>query len=232
VIRNGKILAVITARSSSKRVPRKNIRLLGGKPLIAWTIDEILHSEECIRVIVSTDDPEIASVSRELGAEVPFLRPADLASDTATSFSVVLHAIKWLEQNEGYYPELILLLQPTSPLRSSKDIDNALQIQEMSDADAVVSVTRNEKPLQLLRNIDESGMLTNPVFADTIAQPQNKESYLINGAIFLIKTGVFIREKTFYPKQTKAYIMPSERSLDIDTEMDFLIGDLLMKEKG
>jgi len=164
------ILAIITARGGSKGVPRKNIRVLGSKPLIAWTIEAALRSIDSMRLIVSTDNAEIAEVSREYGAEIPFLRPVELAGDTSTSVSAVLHAVVWLAEHENYRPDLILLLQPTSPFRSSQDIDSSLKLQRENAADAVVSVTPNLRPLQWLRKIDEQGMLVDAPINDTIAR--------------------------------------------------------------
>jgi N-acylneuraminate cytidylyltransferase/CMP-N,N'-diacetyllegionaminic acid synthase len=227
------ILAIITARGGSKGVPRKNIRPLGAKPLIAWTIEAALQSSGNMRLIVSTDDAEIAAISREYGAEIPFLRPAGLADDTATSMSVVLHAITRLAEEENYRPELILLLQPTSPFRSSQDIDNALKLQGEANADAVVSVTPNLRPVQLLRNIDEQGLLVNALTKETVVRRRQDADrlYELNGAVYIIKPDVLLREQTFYPDQTRAYIMPAERSLDIDTEFDFLIAELFMRHQ-
>lgn len=225
-------LTIITARGESKGVPGKNTRTIGGKPLIAWTIEAALHSAEGMRIIVSTDDENIARVSRECGAEVPFTRPTDLASDTATSESVVSHALNWLELNENYRPDLILLLQPTSPFRSAHDIDNALRIQKENNADAIVSVTKNNRPVQWLRRIDQFGILTAPHIAESISRRQEAEQlYQLNGAIYLIKTKVFVRERTFCPKNTRAYIMPVESSIDIDCELDLLIADLVMQHR-
>ncbi len=229
---NQAILTVITARGGSKGVPRKNIRTIGGKPLIAWTIETALHSTEGMRIIVSTDDENIAQVSRECGAEVPFVRPADFASDTATSESVVFHALDWFEKNENYRPDLILLLQPTSPFRSAHDIDNALRIQKENNADAIVSVTKNNRPVQWLRRLDQSGILTDPHIVGSINRRQEAEQlYQLNGAIYLIKTEVFVRERTFCPKNTRAYIMSAESSIDIDCELGLLIADLVMQHR-
>ena len=225
------ILAIITARGGSKGVPRKNIRLLCGKPLIAWTIETALHSTENMRLIVSTEDAEIAEISNKYGAEVPFLRPVELASDTATSLLAVQHAIDWLAVHENYRPKLILLLQPTSPFRSSHDIDCALKLQQDVDADAVVSVTANLRPVQWLRTINRHGILTDALIKNVAAcrRQDTEQLYQLNGAIFITKPDALLREQTFYPRVTHAYVMPTERSLDIDTEFDFHIAELIMQ---
>lgn len=225
-----RILTLITARGGSKGVPRKNIRSLAGKPLIAWTIEAALQSSISSRIVVSTDDPEITVVGKEFGAEVPFLRPAELANDTATSESVIEHALSWMAQNEGFYPDLLLLLQPTSPFRTGADIDNAFKLLKKKAAAAVVSVTPNLRPVQWLRMINEEGCLVDSGMGSLIDRRQDAELYYaLNGAIYLIHTDVFLKEHTLYPKRTMPYIMPSERSLDIDSELDFLIADLVMR---
>ncbi|MCM0083479.1 acylneuraminate cytidylyltransferase family protein [Geomonas sp. Red32] len=223
------IIALITARGGSKGVPYKNIREVGGKPLIAWSIEAARKSSPELRVVVSTDDAEIAAVSADFGAEVPFLRPAELAGDHASSESVALHALTWLAEREGYRPRLLLLLQPTSPLRTSADIDEAVRLQAACDADAVVSVTPNERPVQWLRRVDDGGLLVPWMAGEQLARRQEAEEiYRLNGAIYLIKTEVLVSEKTFYPPATRPLVMPVERSLDIDSEFDLLLADLLL----
>ena len=133
---NPSIVCIITARGGSKSIPRKNVLPLGGKPVIAWSIEAALQSPSVSRVIVSTDDEEIAEVSREWGAEVPFMRPAELAGDDTPHLAVMLHAIRWLESDQGTLPEFILLLQPTSPLRTSEDIEAAVRIAVEQNADS------------------------------------------------------------------------------------------------
>ena len=133
------ILGLIPARGGSKALPHKNIRQFAGKPLIAWTIETALACPMLDRTIVSTDDPEIADVSRHWGAEVPFLRPAELARDDTPGIEPVLHAVRWLGENEGYRPDYVMVLQPTSPLRTTEDIEAAIQLARDRQADGVVS---------------------------------------------------------------------------------------------
>ncbi|OGT98240.1 MAG: hypothetical protein A2X80_06720 [Geobacteraceae bacterium GWB2_52_12] len=224
------ILTLITARGGSKGVPRKNICPLAGKPLIAWTIEAARQSTLNSRIIVSTDDPEIADVSKEFGAEAPFLRPAEFATDSATSESVIEHTLSWLAQHDDFSPDLILLLQPTSPFRTSDDIDNAYKILQQENADALVSVTTNTRPVQWLRLINEEGFLADLGIGSRIDRRQDAELlYELNGGIYLIHTDVFLKERTLYPERTIPYVMPPERSLDIDNELDFLIADLVMR---
>jgi len=227
-----RVLALITARGGSKGVPRKNVRFLAGKPLIAWTIEAARQSALDPRVVVTTDDPEIAAISKEWGAEVPFLRPEELASDTATSEAVVEHALSWLSHHDSYVPGFTLLLQPTSPFRTGNDIDTAYKILQQQCAAAVISVTPNSRPVQWLRSINEEGYLADPGIGGQIKRRQDAELlYELNGAIYFIHTDTFLKEHTLYPEKTVPYIMPPECSLDIDSELDFLIADLVMRHK-
>jgi CMP-N,N'-diacetyllegionaminic acid synthase len=124
----GEIIGLITARGGSKSIPRKNIKMLAGKPLIAWTIEAAQKSKDLSRIVVSTDDTEIADVARQWGAEVPFIRPEELARDGSSSISAVLHTVHWLDENEGYCPDYIMLLQPTSPFRTTEDIQKSIEL--------------------------------------------------------------------------------------------------------
>lgn len=219
-------VAVIPARSGSKRLPGKNIRNLGGKPLIAWTIEAALSSGCFKRVIVSTDDDLIAAAARDAGAEVPFLRPHELASDTATSVSVVLHALHELGK-----PDSFALLQPTSPLRTSRHIQEATCKFIESGVDALISVSVG-KPASWLFEINSNGLLLKLLPRDVEAHSQNaKLVYSPNGAIYLFKTQTFLKYRSFIPPVTAAFEMPLIDSLDIDNLDDFLLVEELV-EKG
>lgn len=220
------VLAVISARGGSKRIPHKNILPLAEKPMIAWTIESALQAVGLSRVIVSTDDAEIAKISQQLGAEVPFLRPAELASDSATSVDVVLHVLDWLLQNGEPLPLFILLLQPTSPLRTAHDINASLALQKEKNASAVVSVCESGHSLSTLKRMISSGEML-PVSVDN----PSERIFQLNGAIYLVSTDVFMKEKTFTPGNCFAYVMPQERSLDVDTPWDFHMADLVLKDK-
>ena len=201
-------LILITARSGSKRIPGKNLRLLQGKPLIAWTIETALQSEVARSVIVSTDSEEIAKVATEFGATVPFMRPATLASDDASSVDVALHALDSLPVTQQ--PKYLTLLQPTSPLREVADIVGAVESLIASAADAVVGVTLCQ-PHNHYRTINASGFLE--PFGAT-CRPIAR----INGAIYVVRIDAFRAAKSFYPSKTLPYPMPFERSVDIDDE--------------
>ncbi len=221
------ILPIILARGGSKRIPRKNVLPMAGKPMIAWTVECALHTKGLQPVIVSTDDAEIAEISRSLGANVPFLRPETLASDSATSADVVLHLLDWLFQGGKPAPEFLLLLQPTSPLRIPSDIEGCITLQNEKRADAVVSVCKSSHPVSFLKHVNDDGKLI-PFEAENIAN----DFYYLNGAIYLINILVFLKEKMFIPRNTYAYEMPAERSIDVDTPWDFYLADRVLKDQN
>lgn len=227
-----KILALIPARGGSKGIPRKNVKLLAGKPLISWTINTALQSPSLAAVLVSTDDGEIAAVSRQYGAEVPFLRPAEFASDTATSLSVALHALDWLAQHQELQPEFVLLLQPTSPLRTADDIEKAIALQREKDAEAIVSLAPVVHPPHWLRCLGPSDELL-PWLTEgsPVRRQEARPLYQLNGAIYLVKTSILLKAKTFFPEKTFGFVMPEERSLDIDTPWGFHLADLVLQNR-
>ena len=227
------VVGVITARGGSKSIPKKNIAPLAVKPLIAWTIETALRSPSLSRVIVSTDDEEIARVAQEWGAEVPFLRPAELARDDSPHIPVVVHAIEWLESQENMRPDYVLLLQPTSPLRSTEDIDNAISLALEKSADSVVSVCQAFSHPYLTKRITADGRLEDFGYRPEgyLARQALPPAYIVNGAIYLVRRDVLIEQQTFYTEQTYAYVMPPERSLDIDTPWDLYLADLILKDK-
>ena len=227
------VVGVITARGGSKSIPKKNIVPVAGKPLIAWTIETALQSPALSRVIVSTNDAEIAKVARQWGAEVPFLRPAELAQDNSPHIPVVVHAVEWLESHENMRPDYVLLLQPTSPLRSTEDIDNAIRLVLEKDADSVVSVCEALSHPYLTKRITANGRLE-----DFVPRPEGylrrqalPPVYVVNGAIYLVRRDVLLEKQTFYTERTYAYVMPPERSLDIDTPWDLYLADLILRDR-
>jgi len=227
------VLGLITARGGSKSIPRKNLMPLDGKPLIAWTFEVALQSRQLSRVILSTDDEEIAGVGRDWGIEVPFLRPSELANDDSSHISVVNHAIAWLEDHENVCPDYIMLLQPTSPLRTVEDIDTAIQIAEVRNAIAVVSVCETHHHPYLTKRTLEDGTLADFV-SSNIAYLRRQglpPAYALNGAIYLNRRDSLLHDKSFLPPGTYAYIMPQERSLDIDTPWNFYLADLILRNR-
>jgi CMP-N,N'-diacetyllegionaminic acid synthase len=225
-------IGLVTARGGSKGVPKKNIRLVGGKPLIAWTIEAALNSRRLDRVVVSTDDPEIMRVAAAYGAETPFMRPNDLAGDTSGHLGVVLHAIHWLREH-GDDAHYIMTLQPTSPFRSSQDIDAAIDLAESRDATAVTSVKPASEHPMWAKLIDQHGVVR-PFISDELNKALRQDlpdCYSSNGAIYLNRCRDLERDQLMVPQGTLAYIMSIENSIDIDTPWDFRIADLLMRER-
>lgn len=228
------VVGIITARGGSKSVPRKNVTIVGGKPLVAWTIEAALGSHSLSRVIVSTDDEEIAEVSRQWGAEVPFMRPSVLAQDHSSHVSVVVHAVQWLESQGNSQPDYIMVLQPTSPFRSVKDIDVAINLALEKDADAVVSVCPTRDHPYLSKKITPDGKLL-----DFVTPPEGylrrqvlPSVYSLNGAVYLVRPKALLKHHSWFTNRTYAYVMPHERSLDIDSSWDLYVADLILKNKS
>jgi N-acylneuraminate cytidylyltransferase/CMP-N,N'-diacetyllegionaminic acid synthase len=224
------ILGLIPARGGSKGLPRKNIKLLLGKPLITWTIEQVLASKYIDKIVVSTDDEEIAEVSKKYGADVPFIRPKKLAEDNAKGIDVVLHAMNWMEENDKLY-DLLMLLQPTSPLRTSQDIDKAIELLFSKKAQATVSVCEIEHHPYWSNILPKNGCMKN--FISREIMNKNRQElpvfYRLNGAICLAYCDYIKEQKSFFGEKTFAYIMPQEKSIDIDNEVDFKLAEILMK---
>jgi CMP-N-acetylneuraminic acid synthetase len=227
------VAAVITARGGSKGIPGKNIADLAGKPLIAWGIEAALKSPSVNRLIVSTDDDKIAEVCRKYGANVPFKRPAELSGDKSPHIPVIQHAVKWMEDNENKVYDRIMLLQPTSPFTTSEDIEAALKLAE--NADAVSSVCLSEKHPAYALTLDKNGMLERYLKRESegyFRRQDLKPAYTENGAIYIVKRDVLMLEDFLDPPgRTRAYIMPPERSMDIDTPWDLYLANLIMKDR-
>lgn len=215
-------LAVIPARGGSKRVPRKNVREVGGKPLIAHTIDQAAQADRIDRAIVSTDDDEIADTAREYGGDVPFERPESLATDDATSPPVIEHALDWIEA-KGEPPDTVVMLQVTSPLRTADDIDETVQTLHGNDeATSAISVSNFDTPPYWALEMGDDGRVNSHfdrevLWVDDIPRSQDFETlYYPNGAVFAADVEVFREVGRFYTETTVGVEMPPERSLDID----------------
>jgi CMP-N,N'-diacetyllegionaminic acid synthase len=218
------ILTIIPARAGSKRLKDKNIRNLAGKPLIQWTIDAALHSKYGSNCYVSTDCENIAKTAKRCGAKVPFLRPIELAKDTSPTFDAINHMINNLQQTFDY----LLLLQPTSPLRTVDDIDNAIQQCINSNAKAIISVTELDPHVNLQVTFGDDKILTS--YPTSNKRTQELESrFILNGAIYFSEMDYFLTHKGFLADETMAYIMDRNRSIDIDTNMEFQIAELILK---
>ncbi len=214
------ILFLITARGGSKGVPQKNIREIAGLPLIAY---KIISAQKCGydgRIIVSTDDTEIAEIARNYGAEVPFIRPDYLASDTASSLDVVEHALNWLDNNDERTYDYICLLEPSSPFASPIDLHNALEIIINNNADTLLGMKEVDVSKKFIWSLDDNGGLSNfykAIYADNkIRRQDQKPEYTMNGCMYIARTSYFRENKSFHSINSLPYIMPEEKSTEID----------------
>lgn len=225
-----RFLAIIPARGGSKGIKNKNIVNLKGKPLISYTIEEAKKSGIFDKIIVSTDSPEIAEISKKYGAEVPFLRPENLSTDTASTIDVILHALNYFIDNDEYY-DYFVLLQPTSPLRKAEDILNSVDLLFEKDADSVVSVCEVEHSPLFSNTLPQDLSLSNFIRKDLRDKRRQDlpKYYRINGAIYISRVETFLKTKDFYEGKSYAYIMPIERSIDIDSIVDLKMAEILME---
>ena len=221
------LLALIPARGGSKGIPRKNIRPFCGKPLLQLSIDAALAAACVDQVVVSTDDPEIADVAKAGGAEVPFLRPAELATDTAPGIAPVLHALEQLPQVSD-----VLLLQPTSPLRTSADIEAIVALRQQSGRESAVSLTPSAKHPAWMFSLSQDKRLEPLLQLDGAhCRQQLPTAYVLNGALYLASRAFLLREQAFIREDTVGYVMPAERSVDIDTPLDWQWAEFLMEQQ-
>lgn len=234
-----KILALIIARGGSKGVPRKNIKLLAGKPLIAYPIDEAKKSKYINRIILTTDDVEIAEIGRKYGAETPFFRPAELAQDATTELPVVQHALNWLCEHENYVPDVVIRLVPTSPLSTAEYIDKGIEIMlQNPDADSVRSVTESPKhPLKCWHL--EDGHLTPFIpkeiygFDEPYIMPRQKlpKAFMNNGAVDVLRPSVILEKNSWLGSKIYGFEMPAKNSINIDTLEDFEEAEKILSRK-
>lgn len=231
---NKKILALIPARGGSKGLPGKNIRMLADKPLIAWSIECARRCTYLDYVLVSTDDKKIADVARKFKAEVPFLRPAEYAQDNSPTIDVITHAMDFVSNTLGQQFELVLLLQPTSPLRSTEDIQEALKLLSDKRARAIVSVCEMEHP-PLWSNVLPPDKCMKDFLRPEVKNTRRQDYptyYRLNGAIFLGDWDYIKANRGFLGEDTYAYVMPRDRSFDIDNELDLSIVEAIIKKRG
>jgi CMP-N,N'-diacetyllegionaminic acid synthase len=224
-------IALVPARGGSKQVPRKNIHPLGGRPLLEWTIAIALASRHIERVLVSTDDEEIAAVARSAGAEVPFLRPSDLALDDTADLPVCAHALDWLQEHEGVVPEIVVWLRPTSPLRSVSDVDGAVDLLVATGADSVRTVCISENHPYLTRRLNGDRLVPfiDGIDASTYVRRQDlPPAYRLNGAVDVVWADRVASNTLLFEGDMRGYVMPVERSVDIDSELDFALAELLL----
>ena len=212
-----KVLAIIPARGKSKGLPRKNVLDTGGKPLIAWTIEAAQKANCVTKLILSSDNAEIISVAKDFGCDVPFIRPDNLATDTASTLDVVLHSI---EQMPGY--DFVIILQPTSPLRTAWDIDAAFDIVVSTGAPSCVSVCEVDETPYWMFSLGKNGQLERLIDlpSDINRRQDLPKSYKLNGAIYIIEVNSLIKTKSFISDKTVAYIMDRGVSIDVDTHLE------------
>jgi CMP-N,N'-diacetyllegionaminic acid synthase len=230
MIENSRLLALVVARGGSKRLPHKNVLDLAGKPVIAWTIEAGKKSKYVDRVVVSTDDEEIAKVSKLCGADVPFRRPEELAGDRAKSVDVVRHAIDVLKAKDDIY-EFCLLLQPTSPLRTAEHIDAAVELLLEKKADSILSVSKTAHPVEwvntLPKDLSMDGFFC-PEF-DGMRSQDFPDRYQVNGAIYINRISSLLQSSSLINcGKAYAYIMSQECSVDIDDYVDYLLAGVLL----
>lgn len=233
--RTQKVLAVIPARGGSKGVPRKNIRSVCGRPLITYTIEHARAAQHLFyRIIVSTDDEEIATVAREHGAEVPFLRPANLARDESPMIPMLQHAVDFIEKQDGVRMDWICLLQPTEPFRTVSDIEQCLRLGFAGGCDSVITVVGvfATHPI-LMKRIEDDVLL--PFCVEeregTRRQDYQPAAYMRNGSIYLSRRDVLMEQGSIWGQTIRPYVMPLERSVSIDTELDLKLAELMMSEQ-
>ncbi len=239
MINKKRILALIPARGDSKRLPRKNALSLAGKPLVAWSIDAALKSKYIDDIIVSTDDNEIAQISKEYGANVPFIRPEELSTDTADTQSVIKHCLEYLQNNSKKY-DLVIVLQPTSPLRTASHIDKAIRLFETKNATSVISVCQCDHSPLWANTLDENQSLRDFIKPEIrgLRSQDLPQYYRLNGALYIYDIADIIElGNAPYGQGSYAYVMDREFSIDIDTEIDFRFAELFLSsmshlEKG
>ncbi len=219
-----RIIAIIPARGGSKGIPRKNIKLLAGKPMIAYIIEAVKKAKGIDRVLVSTEDVEIAEVAKKYGAEVPFLRPSELAEDGVATLPVLQHMISELQRREGYTPDYVLLVYPTSPLLTTERIEQAVNLALESKADSVVSGVLDKGHYWINDGLVHKRFYPLQVANRQMSSPLFKE----NGAIYLTRTNIL--EKQVVADELTPLIMEAEENIDVDEMSDFLKVEELIKQ--
>jgi CMP-N,N'-diacetyllegionaminic acid synthase len=228
-----KVLCIIPARSGSKAIPQKNIKLLCGKPLIAYSIEQSLKIDSIDRVIVSTDDEEIAQIAKNFGAEAPFIRPSHLAQDESSTMDVLLHTIDWHQNNENQSYDIILLLHANAPLRNLEDIQKCIEILVDQNADNVFSVTpASNNPYFNMVEIKDNNNVSLINEGNFSSRQSAPHVYDMNSSIYTWWKDKLVEKKSIFLPKTRIHIMPRERSIDIDEPLDFRIAEMLMKDKN
>jgi CMP-N-acetylneuraminic acid synthetase len=230
-----RVLGIVTARGGSKGIPGKNIRPICGKPLLQYTAETALAAKRLTRVVLNTDDEEIAAVGRRCGLEVPFMRPPELAKDDTPHVPVLQDVVRKLEQAGEKY-DAILTLQPTNPLRLPSDIDGAIELLEKTGADSVISfVPVGEKHPARMKFIDDDGRVIDPPFAEKFEGQRRQDLqklFLREGSIYLTRRDVLMIHNSLKGRDCRAWIIPEDRACNIDTPFDLFLVEQLLKHHG
>lgn len=229
------MIALIPARGGSKGVPNKNKRIVGGLPLIAHTIMAAQKALSIERIIVTTDDKEIAKIAVDYGAEVPFIRPEELSEDNSSAVDVYIHAVEYLMDTEKIDISKFVVLLPTAPLRTSKHIDEAVEMFERSAAETLVSIVEIEVSPKWNFILTEDNRIKNANFieAKSLTNRQNDEKYyILNGAIYILDYSILKNKRTYFTNNTVGYLMKQEDSIDIDTKMDLKMANYILSNCG
>lgn len=228
------IIGYIFARGGSKGIPRKNIRLLAGKPLIAYAIETAKQSRYINRVIVSTDDPEIAEIAKVFGADVPFLRPSELAGDTAPEWLAWRHALQEIQKEFGKIPDVFVSIPATSPLRNVSDIDRCISCLLESDADIVITVKKSDRsPYFNMVTLDENGYAKVVMQTGTtlFRRQDTPPVYDVTTVAYAARPGFILQKDGIFFGRVRAVEVPTERAIDIDTELDFRFAEFLISDR-
>lgn len=227
-----RVLGIVTARGGSKGIPRKNIVALLSKPLLEYTADAALSAKRLIRVILSTEDEEIAHIGRQCGLDIPFLRPVELAADDTPTISVLQDAVRRLEASGQRY-DAVLTLQPTNPLRLPEDIDGSIELLEDSGADSVISfVDVGEKHPARMKFVSPDGRVLDPPFAEAFEGQRRQDLpklYLREGSIYLTRHAVLMEQNSLKGRDCRIWIIPQERYCNIDTPFDLFLAEQMLK---
>lgn len=229
------VLGVVLARGGSKGIPRKNVALLAGKPLLAYTAAAALRAKRLSRLVLSTDDEEIAVVGRGLGLDVPFMRPPGLAQDDTPAIAVLQDVVRALE-SLGQRFDAILTLQPTTPLRRSEDIDGAIELFERTGADSVISfVEVGDKHPARMKFLDSQGRVVDPPFGELVEGQRRQDLpkvYLREGSVYLTRRDVLVNEDSLKGRDCRAWIIPADRACNIDEPIDWILAEALVRHHG
>ena len=228
---NKVVLCIIPARGGSKGLPGKNIKELLGKPLIAYSIEQAKRSKYIDRVVVSTESAAITDISKQYGAEAPFMRPKEYAEDESSIFDVLLHAIDWMEKKEKYLFDILVLLHVTAPLRNTEDIDNCIELLVKKNADNVFSVApAHRNPYFNMVEVSKDGKVRLVKDGDFATRQSAPEVFDMNASIYVWWKDILKEKRATLLENSHIYIMPKERSVDIDDTIDFKIAEMLLKD--